>query len=70
MRRYEEGIYRGKDKEGRQIFECPFCGKRTYIGRWCKDKILEDIVGCEHYLGIADIFLKREDDKNQQGGVK
>jgi hypothetical protein len=63
-----KGIYKGKDAEGYEIYECPICGKHTYVGNWYEDGVLEDVKGCEHYTGVGgvDDMFKEEQQEEQE----
>ena len=46
----------GKDKEfseAHDMWECPYCGKITYQGRWTDTGIIEDVAGCQHWTGTG-----------------
>ena len=38
------------------MFECPYCGRTTFQGRWGKNGIVivKEVLGCQHWTGTGD----------------
>ena len=63
-----KGKYLGRDKESPEeysMWECPYCRKVTYQGRWTTTGVIEDVAGCRHWTGTGDVaeYFEKEEVK-------